>query len=548
VTAQIDRNFSVDSLAGRPSRKTALLISPPIYDTQYWAEWSQPYGLLRIASLLEKKRYRKIWFFDFMETDSSRQVRFHRIDARESYADKNLPEGKPGPIVVARGQEQLLLQKRHFGKTWEHFEEWLKRRGLMKNPPEEVWISSVMSYWWESTRDLTLRIRRYFGKRTTIILGGIYPSIAAEHAAAFTVANVVVQGEVVEANNLWTEVGVYKQSPSYAIITPSRGCPYDCSYCAQRTINAGVSTVRFRPPTDIVAEMKHKYENFGIRDFAFYADFLLIRWKENLLPVLKQIVQTKLPFRLYAPEGLDTRFLSQSQELIDWMKAAHFQKLYLPVESIDNTYVRSLNRKHVKLQHFVRAAKMCERAGFQLRNLDVNAFVLYGLPGESIDRVVKTVLFVSELVGSIIPMLFTPVPSTALFREHLPFFKRRGWDRDLHMLNGKLLPFLDTFEGSVADYIDLQRLMFTLNAHYRSESFRVFGTSKVAAAFRDNIRNSFDQFIGLYKDTELGAEPTDIGPYTGTLKAEPQESRSAELVHIADPGASLRPDQFRVEN
>ena len=548
MTAQIDRHFSIDSLVGRPSRKAALLISPPIYDTQYWAEWSQPYGLLRIASLLGGKRYRKVWFYDFMETDSTRQVRFHRIDARESYANKNLPEGKPGPIVLARGQEQLLLQKRHFGKTWEHFEQWLKCRGLMKNPPDEVWISSVMSYWWESTRDLTLRIRRYFGNRTTIILGGIYPSIAPEHAAAFTAANVVVQGEVAEANDLWTDVGVYKQPPSYAIITPSRGCPYDCSYCAQRTINAGASTVRFRPPTDIVAEMKHKYENFGIRDFAFYADFLLIRWKENLLPVLKQIVETKLPFRLYAPEGLDTRFLSQSQELIDWMKAAHFQKLYLPVESIDNTYVRSLNRKHVKLQHFVRAAKMCERAGFQLRNLDVNAFVLYGLPGESIDRVVKTVLFVSELVGSIIPMLFTPVPSTALFREHLPFFKQRGWDRDLHMLNGKLLPFLDTFEGSITDYIDLQRLMFTLNAHYRSESFSVFGASKVAGAFRENIRNNFDEFIALYKDTALGAEPTDVSPYTGTLAAEPQDSRSADVIHIANARASLRPDQLRLEN
>jgi radical SAM superfamily enzyme YgiQ (UPF0313 family) len=63
------------------------------------------------------------------------------------------------------------------------------------------------------------------------------------------------------------------------------------------------------------------------------------------------------------------------------------------------------------------------RAGFDLRHMDVNAFLLYGLPGERIDDVVKSILFVSEIVGSIIPMLFTPVPSTARFEQHLPYFR-----------------------------------------------------------------------------------------------------------------------------
>ena len=35
----------------------ALLINPPVYDAQYWARWSQPAGLLRIATLLKEKGY-----------------------------------------------------------------------------------------------------------------------------------------------------------------------------------------------------------------------------------------------------------------------------------------------------------------------------------------------------------------------------------------------------------------------------------------------------------------------------------------------------------
>jgi len=143
----------------------------------------------------------------------------------------------------------------------------------------------------------------------------------------------------------------------------------------------------------------------------------------------------------------------------------------------------------------VRAARMCEAAGFSLRHMDVNAFVLYGLPGERIDDVVKSVLFVSEVVGSIIPMLFSPVPSTALYQQYLSYFQARGWDRDLHMLNGKLYPFLEMNEGSVNDYVDLQRLMYMLNAHYRSRSFQIFGATAVARAFRENLRNGFEAFI-----------------------------------------------------
>jgi radical SAM superfamily enzyme YgiQ (UPF0313 family) len=311
----------------------------------------------------------------------------------------------------------------------------------------------------------------------------------------------VVAGEVAEANDLWTDLSLYEKPPSYAIITPSRGCPYDCAYCAQRTINDGRVRVHFRTVDDIWAEMLDKYNRFGIRDFAFYADFLLWDFEKNFIPLLERIAASKSPYlRIYAPEGLDVRYLAKSQRLVDLLKAAHLQKVYLPCESIDDEYVKSLNRKHVKLEHFVQAARMCEAAGFQLRNMDVNAFLLYGLPRETVDRVVKSILFVSEIVGSIIPMLFTPVPSTAIFQQHLPYFRARGWDQDLHMLNGKLFPFLEMNEGSVSDYIDMQRLMFTLNAHYRNSSFQVFGETRVSQAFRENIRNGFEGFVQEYKN------------------------------------------------
>lgn len=501
----VDRHFSPKSLPGDPRRKTALLINPPVYDTQYWAEWSQPYGLVRIAALLRKQRYRHIDFFDFMEAtsvsgdpadaDGKRIVPKHRIHYDEAYAEQAGPVFKARPYAIEKGGEKLELFKYHFGKPWDAFERWVKAKGLAKHPPQEIYIASVMSYWWESTRDLISRLRRLMGKKPKIIIGGIYPSIAPDHAARYTGADIVVAGEVQEANDLWTDLTVYRKTPTYAIITPSRGCPYNCHYCAAKTINNGIQQVRFRRVDDIFAEMVDKHERFGIRDFAFYADFLLIRHQDNLMPLLRKIVAAQKPWRLYAPEGLDTRFLAGSQELCDLLKASHFQKIYLPVENVDDDILVSLNRKHVKLRHVVEAAKKIERAGFHLRHLDVNGYCLYGLPGETIGNVVQTALFVSDVVGSIIPMLFAPVPSTQLFDKYRDYYKQRGWCepdgmvRDLHLLNGKLFPFLQMNEGSVEEYIDLQRMMFMLNDNYRSKSFNVFGEGAVADSFRKVVSN-----------------------------------------------------------
>jgi len=493
---RIVTDFNLKMLGGGEGRKIALLVNPPVYDTQYWEKWSQPYGLLRIAALLKRHGYKRIELFDFMEVEDFK-IHKHRINPEESYAEDGEPSTPIRPYVISKDGEELKLFKYHFGRTWAEFEAWLDER-FPRRGPDEIYISAIMTYWWESVRDLILRLKRRFPK-STILLGGIYPTLAPEHAKEFTAADIIVVGEVEEANDLWTDLSLYERPPAYAIITPSRGCPYACAYCAANVLNSGRRMVRFRSPDDVLAEMRDKYETFGIKEFAFYADFLLWRPMDNFAKILEGIIQEKLPFRLHAPEGLDVSILSQSPKLPYLMKAAGFQKIYLPCESVDESLLQRMNRRHVRLEHLVKATKLCEQAGFRLRNLEVNSFVLYGLPEEKIDAVVKTIIFVSELVGSIIPMLFTPVPGTLVYNHYLPFIKEHGWDKELHMLNGKLYPFLEINEGAVSDYIDLKRLIFMLNSHYRSKSFRLFSDTLVSSSFRKNLNEEFEAIINQWK-------------------------------------------------
>ena len=500
--SRIVEHFDVRALSTVCQSKTAPLVNPPVYDVQYWAQWSQPYGLLRITALLGKLGYKQRELFDFMETrQGKRAVAKRRIGPDESFIEKNTPEPKAPPYRIEKGGEHLDLWKYHFGKSWDEFDAWLDERGFgLQSPPDEVWISATMTYWWESVRDLIGRLRRRWGSRKPlIILGGIYPTLVPEHAARFTQPDLVVVGEVKEANDLWPDLSLYETAPSYAIVTPARGCPHNCAYCAQRTINDGRRRVAYRAINDIVAEIHHAQDAYGIKDFAFYADFLLWDHEQNFQKLLEALCNDGRFQRIYAPEGLDVRHLSQSQHLIDLLKETNLQRLYLPCESINEQRLAGLNRSHVTLDQFVSATRMAERAGFNPRHMDINAFVLYGLPGEKIDDVVKTVLFVSEIVGSTIPMLFTPVPTTGVYAQYEEYIRSRGWHERLEMLNGKLYPFLELNEGCLDDYVELQRLMYTLNTQYRSRSFQLFGDSLVARQFRENMRNGFEEFVSTYK-------------------------------------------------
>jgi radical SAM superfamily enzyme YgiQ (UPF0313 family) len=437
-----DETFTVGTC--RPGTRRALLINPPVYDAQYWARWSQPAGLLRIATLLKQRGY-AIDFVDCMETDARGLVKKStRYDA----------DGKP--LVIRR--DDISKRIYHFGLSLQE----LERRLHGFEAPDEIFITSIMTYWYESSRDVVALAKRLF-PRATVLVGGIYPTLAPEHAAAHLGADLIFKGELRAASQLPTDLTLYEKPPSYAILATSRGCPWDCVYCAARTLNGGAK-VRARTTEDVLAEIRDKHSRLGIRRFGFYEDNALIH-REHFIDVLEAIIASKLPLTLYAPEGFETRLLDE--DLLRLMKRAGFEKVHLPLETVRSDINRQWNRRHASTESFERALEAAIRAGFKPRTQEINAFVLFGLPDERLQDVIDSTLYAHHRVGSVIPMLFSPVPGTQVFRTHQEYLlKSMGWD--LQDLNGKFLPFLEYNrrnhpELHASDYLELEGLMSILN-------------------------------------------------------------------------------------
>ncbi len=199
-----------------------------------------------------------------------------------------------------------------------------------------------------------------------------------------------------------------------------------------------------------------------------------------------------LKVTLYAPEGIEPRLVDL--ELVKEMRATGFRKLHLALETIDNALARKWNRNQATIEKFEQAVEVARRAGWTTESQALNAFVMFGLPDEDLQKTVDTALYVSQRIGSVIPMLFTPVPGSRFFEDHKEFLfsqmtpEGRSWD--LQDLNGKLLPFLDYNRKKypwlrASNYLDLESFMMHLNnSKVQRLPFNFAAEHQVARAFR----------------------------------------------------------------
>ena len=378
--------------------------------------------------------------------------------------------------------------------------------------PDEIWITSIMTYWWESTRDTVLLMKKLY-PTARIRIGGIYPTLSPHHlrhslaAAGYEFAlsaardltverelahtvirngDSIVTGEIPEASTADLDFECYRQMtraieseerlPDYAILTTSRGCPFDCSYCAQKAYNEGSLKVRIRSAKDTFEEIRDKYHTYGVRHVAFYEDNFLLE-KPNVERLLRLLLQyrSEMPhLKLYAPEGIEVRLRHEDLNFVKLMRETGFESVYLPLETMSREVTRAWNRRHSHAALFEKAVNICHEANFKLHEMEVNAFILFGMPDENLQDVVNTMFYASQMVGGIVPMLFTPVPGSIMYEQYESYLMdEMGFD--LHHLNGKLYPFLKyNFERTairLSDYVALESLAFRLNAKTMGQTF-----------------------------------------------------------------------------
>ena len=400
-------------------RPHLLLVNPWIHDFAAYDFWAKPLGLFQLAAILRHQGVS----FSFVDC-------LNRFHPRSKAAAAKGRHGR-GPYLKShipkpKGLEDVPRNFSRYGIPLEWF-----RQDLSRLPrPDMVMVTSLMTYWYPGVQETIQEVRRQFPD-TAIVLGGIYASLCRQHAIACSGADQVVTGPGEEKlfDLIRTFTGVNLQAkinlqnldrypyPAFDLqhhipfvpILTSRGCPYACAYCASRFLNP---RSRKRSPDAVIEEILYWHQAHGVKDFAFYDDALLVNAENHILPILEGLIASRIKVRFHTPNALHVREICP--RIARRMFLAGFETIRLGVETAVFENRGHLDKK-ITQEEFMTSIQVLKNSGFSGKK--IGAYILVGLPEQSISDVEDTIQAVKSAGASPIMAQYSPIPHTALWHQ-----------------------------------------------------------------------------------------------------------------------------------
>lgn len=380
-------------------KKRFLLINPWVYDFSAFCFWAKPLGLLRLAEYLSQYDV-EIIFVDCMEVEKFKKYGTGKYHAEEVEKPEKLKD--------------VPFKYKRYGIKIKDFVERIKKF----SPYDAVFVTSIMTYWYPGVFKAIEIVKEEF-KDIPVVLGGIYATLCKKHAVLNSNADFIYSGKLSEKfDELLRQIGVNlnkknKKTPYYfmnfyenlyfAPLLTSEGCPFMCSYCASKVI---YKEYLRRDLGEVCQEFAELYK-LGVRDFAFYDDALLFEKDKFIKPFLTWVSKNYSDTRFHTPNGLHARFIDE--EVAFLFHKTNFKTIRLSLETISPKRQKETGDK-VSNDDFIRALNYLKRYGFTKEELGV--YLMYGLPGQSIEEVKEGISFLKNLNVRINLAEFSPIPET----------------------------------------------------------------------------------------------------------------------------------------
>jgi radical SAM superfamily enzyme YgiQ (UPF0313 family) len=414
-----------------------LLIQPPIRDFYQTPIRTQPIGLAYLAASL-KSHGHDVEILD-CQIGKKKSI---PIPLELSYLKDFYPFDDRSPFKLYTGYY-------HFGMGWEEI-----ARKIKDSKADVFGISSSFTPYHGEALEIS-RIIKEWNREKTVVMGGAHVSCHTEAALRSPFVDYIVlgegeirlpflleqieKGEAREIEGIdgigYRENGDIKINPlqdfiqdidflpyparelldldryqmrkrrSTMLIT-SRGCPHGCAYCSTQRVMG--RSFRTRVPEAVLKEIvecrsQHGIQIFDIEDDNFTFDQERARRLMSL--IIEEFGEGNVG--LSAMNGVS--FASLDEELLRLMKRAGFHTINFSFVSTDPSTKERMRRPEPTTE-FDQILEKAEEVG-----LSVIAYAILGMPGQTIEEMADTLIYLMGKRVLIGPSIYYPTPGTPLF-------------------------------------------------------------------------------------------------------------------------------------
>ncbi len=499
-----------------------LLIQPPIEDYYTTQIRNYPLGLLFIASKL----------YDLCDVEI--------IDLRHCKKPKAIKPAFPElEEYYTKNYSPFALFHRyyHFGKQREEIE-----KIIIEKKPDVVGISCLFSTYFNEALEIACIIKN-IKDSIKIIAGGNHPTLFPEDVLKHSCIDYVIRGDGEEPFRTLIEYimknkpissipGVcYKKDGEIVIseifsnttntldlkrelipkenypygkgfvapVLTSKGCIYNCYFCGKPK-----TKFNFYNKDDVKKDIE-KLIKAGFDTIDFEDDYLDLT-KENIIELLTWLKVKKI--NITVMNGIVPKINTITQRLV---KESGFQRINISLVDADENIQKDINRTQFKdfdliLDKFIET------------EVPIETHFIIGLPRQSLEHVIRTIIYLSEKKVLLGPSIFYLAPGSKAFYDYLTNYKSFNMK---YARSSAIFPVNKTYgRKEIVTLIKLTRFINFIKKH-----IDLIGRDTNIYDLTKELKNSVDKTImaALLKDGKLIS-------YNKSKKTYEKENFSEEVV------------------
>ena len=218
------------------------------------------------------------------------------------------------------------------------------------------------------------------------------------------------------------------------------GCPFHCGFCGGRE-SPFLRRVRLRTTDNVILEMRHIFEKYGIKAIMFYDDELNVN--KQMVELMRSI--SKLGKELGIEWKLRGFIKAElfTDEQAEAMYDAGFREILIGFESGSPLILKNIQKGATKEDN-TRCVKIAKK-----HNLRIKALMSIGHPGENETTIKETEDWITEIQPESFDMTrITVYPGTPYFDHATPHSTQKGvWTYKINgsALHSREVDFLSNF-------------------------------------------------------------------------------------------------------